>query len=151
MQNSKADFAKEQFSQGYNCAQAVLSSVAADFGLPLELAYRLAAPFGGGMGRMGETCGAVTGAFMALGLKYGNTLATDKDAKERTYLVAAEFAHRYRQRQGSILCRELLGVDISDPQGLQQARQQELFTARCPRLVQLAAQLLEEMLAEQPQ
>ncbi|MEW5870211.1 MAG: C-GCAxxG-C-C family protein [Chloroflexota bacterium] len=149
MQHSKADFAKEQFSQGYNCAQAVLSSAADDFGLPVELAYRLAAPFGGGMGRMGETCGAVTGAFMALGLKYGNTLPTDKDAKERAYQATVEFACRFHQRQGSILCRELLGVDIGDPQGLQQARQQDLFTARCPLVVYHAAQLLQEMLAEQ--
>ncbi len=143
--------ATDRFMGGYNCAQAVLSAFSADFDLPIDLAYRLGAPFGGGMGRLGEVCGAVTGAFMVLGLKYGNTSATDQPAKERAYLTTADFAHRFRERQGSILCRDLLGMDISDPQALQIARETALFTTRCPIFVRVAIEVLEELLGEVPE
>ena len=84
------DIAVARFQEGYACSQSVLSAYAPLFDLDPELALRIAAPFGGGMGCMGEVCGAVTGAFMVLGLKVGNTLAQDKASKEASYDLARE-------------------------------------------------------------
>ena len=140
------DIAVARFQEGYACSQSVLSAYAPLFDLDPELALRIAAPFGGGMGRMGEVCGAVTGALMVLGLKVGNTLAQDKASKEASYDLAREFAERFRKRHGSILCRELLGVDISTAEGLQVARQRGLFKELCPRLVGDSSEIVAELL-----
>lgn len=113
-----------------------------------ETALKLAAGFGGGMGRMADTCGAVTGAFLALGLKYGPATAGDSRAKEKTYELVREFASRFKARNGSLACRDLLGCDISAPDGWQRARQQKLTSTVCPKIVQDAAETLEELLAE---
>ena len=93
---------------------------------------------------MAETCGAVTGAMMVLGLEHGNT-APDREAKERVYEQVREFAQRFRARNGSLLCRELLGCDISTPEGLQQAREADFVLKICPKFVRDAAEILEEM------
>ena len=108
---------------------------------------RLAAPFGGGMARMGETCGAVTGAFMVIGLQLGNTTAEDQESKERTYQLVREFVRRFAARHGSIKCRELLGCDLSTPEGWQRAREQGLFTTRCREFVRDSAQIVAELLS----
>lgn len=138
------------FEQGFACSQAVLSAFALDLGLDRDLALRLASGFGGGMGRMGGTCGAVTGALMVLGLRYGNTDAADTAAKERAYDVVRAFADQFQARNGSIVCRELLGYDISRPDARQRARDEGLFTTLCPRLVRDAAEILEALLADSP-
>lgn len=140
------DIAAARFDEGYACSQSVFSAYAPLFDLDPELALRIAAPFGGGMGRMGEVCGAVTGAFMVLGLKAGNTLAQDRASKEASYDLAREFAERFRRRHRSILCRELLGIDISTSEGLQAARQRGLFKELCPMLVRDSAEIVAELL-----
>jgi C_GCAxxG_C_C family probable redox protein len=136
------------FKAGFNCSQAVLAAFAAELGLDREAALRVAAAFGGGMGRMGETCGAVTGALMALGLKYGQTVPEDKAAKEYTYALAREFAKRFRARHGSTLCRELLGYDLGTPEGLQAVREKGLHDSVCVGLVGDSAEIVEQMLSE---
>ena len=143
---SPTDIAVARFDEGYACSQSVLSAYAPLFDLDPELALRIAAPFGGGMGCMGEVCGAVTGALMVLGLKVGNTLAQDRASKEASYGLAREFAERFRKRHGSILCRELLGTDISTPEGLQAARARGLFKGICPILVRDSAEIVAELL-----
>jgi C_GCAxxG_C_C family probable redox protein len=140
------EIAVARFQEGYACSQSVLSAYAPLFDLDPELALRIAALFGGGMGRMGEVCGAVTGAFMVLGLKAGNTLAEDRASKEAAYDLAREFAERFRKRHGSILCRELLGCAIDTPEGLQAARQRGLFKELCPRLVGDSSEIVAELL-----
>jgi len=100
------------------------------------------------MGRMAQTCGAVTGAFMVLGLKYGNADIHDKEARERIYGLVREFARRFENRNGSIVCRELLGCDISNPEGAAAAKENGLFASVCPKLVGDAAEILEEMMNE---
>jgi len=95
---------------------------------------------------MGETCGAVTGAFMVIGLKYGNTKTGDDGARERTYELVGEFAKRFRSSHGSIVCRELLGYDLSNPEERTAARKKGLFTTLCPQLVQDAVEILEKIL-----
>jgi len=145
--NSKIQNAVEKFEKGFNCSQAVLSSFSEQFGLDCNTALRIATGFGGGM-KIGETCGAVTGAFMVLGLKYGNATPEDKETKEKTYEMVIEFTNRFKARNGSVICRELLGCDISTPEGSKVAVEKGLFSSVCPRLVQDAAEILEEMLNE---
>ena len=134
------------FKEGFNCSQAVLSVYGPQFGLGREAALKLACGFGGGM-RMGQVCGAVTGAFMVIGLKHGQTEAVDKESKERTYRLVKEFAEKFTLRNSSIICRELLGCDISTPEGIKTATEKDLFNSFCPKMVQDAAEILEEMLS----
>jgi C_GCAxxG_C_C family probable redox protein len=137
--------AVSRFAEGFNCSQAVFSAFAESLGIEETDALRIAAGFGGGMGRMAEICGAVTGALMVLGMKYGGT-TPDREAKERVYQQVREFAARFRARHGSLVCRDLLGCDISTAAGHQSAREQNLFTSRCPPFVRGAAEILEELL-----
>jgi C_GCAxxG_C_C family probable redox protein len=140
------DIAVARFQDGYACSQCVFSAYAPLFDLDPELALRIAAPFGAGMGRMGEVCGAVSGAFMVFGLKAGNTIAQDRASKERAYDLVRAFAECFRALHGSILCRELLGYAIDTPEGLQAARERGLFVELCPRLVQDSAEIVAELL-----
>jgi C_GCAxxG_C_C family probable redox protein len=107
---------------------------------------KVAAGFGGGMGRMAGTCGAVTGAYMVIGLKYGNTLADDRDAKERTHAKVQDFARRFCERHHWLECKKLLGCDISTAEGMELARDKKLFVSICPQLVAHAAEVLESVL-----
>jgi C_GCAxxG_C_C family probable redox protein len=143
---SQVEEAVARFKKGFNCAQSVCSTYAEQFGVASETALKISAGFGGGMGRMAETCGAVSGAFMILGLKYGAIDSEDKEAKEKTYERVKEFAKRFTDRNGFLVCKELLDYDISTPEGHEQAKEQELFFTRCPQLVRSAAKILEEML-----
>jgi C_GCAxxG_C_C family probable redox protein len=143
---SKVEAAVGCFEEGFNCSQAILSTYGGEFELKGETALRAASGLGAGMGRLGEVCGAVTGALIVIGLKHGHTKAKDKEAKEKTYALVQDYAGRFRARNDSILCRELLGCDISTPEGMEQARQKGLFTERCPRFVRAAAEILEDVL-----
>ena len=100
------------------------------------------------MGRQGEVCGAVTGALMLLGLKTGNITAADRTAKEKTYALVDEFTARFRARHKTIVCRELLGCVLNTPEGLQQAKEQQLFLKVCPQVVHDAAEIVSEMLQD---
>ena len=134
-----------RFAVGFNCSQSVLSAYAEHFGFDEETAMKISSGFGGGMGRMADTCGAVTGAFMVLGLRYGQA-SSDREAKEAIYARIREFARRFQARNGSVVCRELLGCDISAPEGLQRAKDEKLLTTICPKFVRDACEILEEML-----
>jgi C_GCAxxG_C_C family probable redox protein len=138
------DLARSRFSEGFSCSQSVLAAFAPELGLDADVALRVSAAFGGGMGRTGGTCGAVTGALMVLGLRYGPTVA-DKVAKELTYAQAREFIARFEARHGATTCADLLGVNISTPEGQAAAREANLFKTTCPGLVASAAAILEEM------
>ena len=141
-----ADRVVSRLSEGFACSQAVLLGFASSFGLDPDVAARVSAAFGGGMGRMGEVCGAVSGALMVIGLASGNVTAQDKESKERAYQLVREFASRFRSRHGSLLCRELLGCDLSQPGALALAHERKLFAARCPTLVRDAAEIAAELL-----
>ena len=143
---SKADIAVSSFNEGFNCSQSVLSSFAPEFGLDREAALKVSCAFGGGMGRMGKTCGAVTGAFMVIGLKYGKIKAEDNQAKEKTYELVKYFVKRFKSRYGYIECQELLGYDISTPEGRQMAQEKKLFHTLCPKFVENAVKILEQIL-----
>lgn len=142
---SKVENAVSCFREGFLCSQALLSVFGPDLGLDRETALKVSAAFGGGMARLGETCGAVSGAVMVIGLKYGHFEARDEQAKEKTYRLAREFVAGFEAVHGSTVCRELLGCDISTPEGLRSAREQKLFSTVCPKYVQTAAEIIERM------
>jgi C_GCAxxG_C_C family probable redox protein len=140
----RIDLALSRFNEGFSCSQSVLATFAPQLGLDLDAALRVSAAFGGGMGRLGHTCGAVTGALMVLGLKYGATVP-DPVARERTYALTREFVARFEARHGATACADLLGVNIGTPEGQAAARAANLFKATCPGLVASAAAIIEEM------
>lgn len=142
----EVDQAVACFAKGFNCSQAVLSACGPRFGLDHETALKAAGAFGGGMARMGETCGAVTGAFMVIGLKHAKIKEADDAAREKTYEVVTEFVARFKARNNSILCRDLLGCDLSAPGGLQTAKEKNLFTTICPKFVKDATEIIGELL-----
>jgi len=133
----------ECFNNGFNCAQAILSTYCEQFGLDGETARKLSCGFGAGMGRLGETCGAVTGAYMLIGLKYGQSSVGDSEAKERTYRLIQEFSRQFIEHNQSTNCRELLGVDLLH--GDKQLAGQRVQTV-CPKAVKDAAEILENIL-----
>ena len=141
--------AAELFLNGYNCAQAVAVAFSDLTGLDEQLSARLASSFGGGMGRMREVCGAVSGMLMVAGILYGYDTPGDDAAKKAHYTLVQTLAGEFREKNGSIVCRELLGLakDQKDtPQS--EARTAEYYKKRpCAKLVALAASLTEEALS----
>jgi C_GCAxxG_C_C family probable redox protein len=131
------------FSQNFNCCQAVFSAFATRLDLDNETALKLASPFGGGIARRGLICGAVTGALMALGLGRG----ADKPAgKEKIYRLSQEFMRRFEEKHNTLLCRNLIGIDISVPEGWEKAKKAGKFTITCPSLVWDAAEIAHDLL-----
>ncbi len=130
---------------GLSCSQALLSVYGHYFGFDKETAIKLASAFGGGMGRMAETCGAVTGALMVLGLTYR---IEDPEAKEKVYTKTEKFIKQFKSRNGSILCREMLGYDMGTAEGLSIIKEKHLIPTVCPKFVQDAAEITETILSE---
>jgi C_GCAxxG_C_C family probable redox protein len=146
MMMSRVENALNTFENGYNCAQAVFSAYGPECGIDRGTAIKLAAPFGGGMGALGEVCGAVSGALMVLGLRYGNIDIADRESKEKPYQMAREFVEKFREKNGSLLCRDLIRIDISTPEGIEKAREENVFSEICPNFVQEAVKILEVLL-----
>jgi len=136
------------FKEGLNCTQAVLSTYGPLFGLDRENAVKLAKAFGSGMG-MGETCGAVTGALMVIGLKHARLKGGTLFSKDKTKEIAREFVARFKARNETTECRELLGCDVSSFEGLKTAKKEKHFKKRCPKFVQDAAEILEELVEQE--
>ncbi len=126
----------------------MLSTYGPRFGLDRENAVKIAKAFGSGMG-MGETCGAVTGALMVLGLKHARVKGSGLFSKDRTEDIAREFAARFKARNGTTECRELLGCDLGTTEGLKTAKKEKHFKKRCPKFVQDAAEILEEIFEQE--
>ena len=140
--------AAELFLEGYNCAQAVAVAFCDVTGMDKEVTGRLASSFGGGMGRMREVCGAVSGMLMVAGYLYGYSGAQDPGKMEH-YALVQELAGKFREQAGSIVCRDILKNPPSDPTPT--PRTAEFYKQRpCARLVILAAQILDEYIAEHP-
>ena len=137
------------FREGYNCSQAVVCAFCDLTGLSVEEAARLSSSFGGGMGRLREVCGTVSGALLVLGLVCGYDSPTDQEAKKAHYHRVQEYARRFQEQNGSIICRDLLrGIPVAagpDPE----ERNAEFYARRpCLRLAGKAAALLDDLLAE---
>ena len=141
--------AAELFLEGYNCAQAVAVAFTDLTGMEKQEAARLAAPFGGGMGRMREVCGAVSGMLMVLGQLYGYDNSDAESTKKELYKQVQDLAEKFRQENGSIICREILKNPPSDPNPT--PRTAEFYAQRpCARMVMAAARLLDEYIADHP-
>ncbi len=106
----RQDIAEDLFKQGFNCAQAVTAACADIYGINQDLALRLSASFGGGIGRMRQTCGAACGMFLLAGLQTGSSTPHDADGKQYNYTVVQQLAETFRQENGSLICSELLGL-----------------------------------------
>jgi C_GCAxxG_C_C family probable redox protein len=143
---SEIEKAVSCFEEGFMCSQALLTAYAEQFGLDRENALRISAAFGGGMGRMGEICGAVTGAFMALGLKYGRTAVRDTRSHEKTTRLVNVFVERFKSLNGSIVCRELLDCDLSTEQGQRAFVDKKLRDKLCTKFVRDAATIVKDLL-----
>ena len=144
-QNTYEKTACALFSAGYNCAQAVFLAFATEEdGLSKETALRLSAPFGGGMGRMGEVCGALSGAFMALGLRRGYADPQDTAAKAALYDEVQALGKAFAAEHGTLLCRELL----ENAENAQASAGSRAAGSPCGAFVSTAARLLSEKLAE---
>jgi C_GCAxxG_C_C family probable redox protein len=143
---SRAQYAVESFKEGFSCSQAVVAAFSDLFELDRQKALKISQAFGGGMARMGLTCGAVTGAFMAIGLKYGRTRPEDEEAKEKTYALVHDFIREFKARHGSIVCRELIGVDLGTAEGHKQAIESGVFENLCCQYVQDAVEILDRIL-----
>jgi C_GCAxxG_C_C family probable redox protein len=143
---SKADCAVSFFRQGFSCSQAVAAAFAADYGLDQEAALRLSQPFGGGIARRADWCGAVTGAFLVIGLKHGRVRPEDTAARDKTYALVQELVARFEARHGQVKCRDLLGCDLGTPEGRKRIEALKLHQTKCEDFVRDAAALLEELL-----
>lgn len=135
---SRINEAVQLFENGHLCSQAVFEVFSEEFGLPASGAFKIGACFGSGM-RQGEVCGACTGALMALGLKYG-------DDKTKCDEVSNEFFKEFKNENGSFICRDLLGCDISTPGGVAHAINNNLFKELCPRMVASAVEITEKIM-----
>lgn len=143
---SRAQHAAASFKEGFSCSQAVVSAFGELFELDRPKALKISQAFGGGMARMGLTCGAATGAFMVIGLKYGRTQPDDEEAKEKTYGLVHDFIKEFKSRHGSIICRELIGVDLGTAEGHKQAVERGVFENLCSNYVHDAVEILERIL-----
>ena len=140
--------AAELFLGGYNCAQAVAVAFADVTGMDTREAAKLASPFGGGMGRMREVCGAVSGMLMVVGQLYGYD-SPDPAAQKECYALVQQLADKFREQTGSIICREILKNPPSDPSPT--PRTAEYYAQRpCVRMVMVAAQILDEYITQNP-
>ncbi|MDO4189656.1 MAG: C-GCAxxG-C-C family protein [Lachnospiraceae bacterium] len=128
----------------YNCAQAVLGAFAEELGLSEEQAMKVALCFSAGA-RKGEVCGAVSGATMALGLRYGKIGDNEAESKVLAYQKASEFMDRFKSENGTYICREILGCDLSTEEGRTYAQENNCFDEICPNMVKLAVKILESI------
>ena len=146
LMSDRTTIAINLFGKGFNCAQSVLCAFAGDLDLEEIDALRVAGMFGGGMGHMGKVCGAVTGAFMVLGLLYSRTKEGEDARKLEGYSLVQEFSKRFAAIHGMIDCRALIGIDISTPEGLAEAKAKKVFETCCAAYVKDAVQILEDII-----
>ena len=138
--------AKKRFEEtDFSCSQAVFSTLAPDLGIDEENALKISSAFGGGMMRHGEVCGAVTGSLMALGLKFGSK---SPGTEEKVREASQELMHLFKEKNGSLLCKELLGYHLMIPEEREAAKESGVFSKKCPLLVQNATELAMEILDE---
>lgn len=135
------------FDKGFNCCQSVLTAFSDDFSLDNETAMKIASGFGGGM-RKGETCGAVTGALMVLGLKYGYFIEGDLDSKNRSNAIALDFQNRFIDINQTVICKELLGYDLSTVDGMSKLKEIGAFSKFCPKYIEDCVGILQKMIGD---
>jgi len=143
---TKSDEALASFRNGFTCSSAVFSAFSDELGLDSDTAKKIACGFGAGISKTGNICGAVSGAVMVIGLKYGKTKMGDDAATEKTRALVRKFMQEFTKRHGSVCCTELLGYNLGKPDEYEKARDSKLFVTKCPQLVEDAAAILEKIL-----
>ncbi len=143
---TKPEDAIASFRSGFTCSSAVFSTFSRELGLDPEIARKCACGFGAGISKTGSVCGAVSGAILVIGLKYGKTKQGDDAATEKTRTLVGEFMQEFVKRHGSVNCTELLGYNLSKPDEYERARQEKLFSTKCPELLGDAVAILERIL-----
>jgi C_GCAxxG_C_C family probable redox protein len=146
---SKAGIAEENVIKGFSCSQSLFSTYCEDLGMDRITGLRVAGIMGGGVCGHGEICGAITAVAMLIGLKYGRTNPEDAAAKEFSYGLGKEFVRRFRKEFEAIKCKELLGYDLSTDIGVKCLDKNQLIKQLCPGIVKRAAEIYEELMAEQ--
>jgi C_GCAxxG_C_C family probable redox protein len=144
---SKEIKAIDSFRSGLNCAQSVLTSYAEELNLDPEIASSVSCGFGGGMGRLQETCGAVTGAFMVLGIYNCRKYKDYKDRKEKTYAMIQECNEKFKSLHGTVNCRVLLNCDLRTEEGRRYAHDHNLHETICEKCVSDSVKIIEELLS----
>lgn len=144
---SHAEKAAEYFNNNFNCSQSVFASYAKELGVDEKTALKIATNFGGGA-RKGELCGAVSGALMVLGCRAGHCDSDDTEAKGKAYALSEEYMNRFIAANGSVVCRDLLGYDIAKKEDMEKIKEKKLFQTICPKMVEIAVEILEQMMAE---
>ncbi|MDO5291487.1 MAG: C-GCAxxG-C-C family protein [bacterium] len=150
MATTRSDKAVELFKQGYNCSQSVFAAFADLYGMDQETALRVSSSFGGGMGRMREVCGSVSGMFMVAGMETGATEGRDIEGKKHNYDVVQQLAAQFKETNHTIICRELLGLDTKNNTDTRpEARTAEYYKKRpCAELIRQSAEIIENYLRE---
>ena len=144
--------AVELFKEGFNCSQSVVAAFADQYGFTREQALRMSASFGGGIGRMRETCGAACGLFLLAGLETGATDGADREGKAANYAVVQELAEEFKKRNGALKCADLLGLSKKEPVvSTPEARTPQYYAKRpCAKMVEEAARIWCEYLEKKP-
>jgi len=143
---SRIDEALSNFGNDFNCAQSIFGAFANHYGLDRDKALKISSGFGGGMGRSGRTCGAVTGTYMVIGLKYGMGATKDLEAKDKAYQLINEFSKQFEEKIGSMICKEILDCEINTPEGMDYFSKNELLEKKCFQCVKSSAEILDEIL-----
>lgn len=148
----KSEYAKKAmqlFKEGYNCSQSVLLAFKDKYDIDEKTILRLSSSFGGGMGRLREVCGTVSGMFMVAGLLYGYDLPEDREGKIEHYTRIQELAQKFKDLNGSIVCRDLLGLSVSKDSPIPSERTAEYYKKRpCINLIGMSAAILEQYIEE---
>lgn len=139
--------AKELFHQGFNCSQSVVAACADIYGMDEQMALRVAASFGGGIGRMRQTCGAACGMFLLAGLENGSALPGDAEGKKKNYALVQDLAAKFKDENGSLICAELLGIAPKPQEPTPEARTEAYYKKRpCADMVASAVRIYLESL-----
>ncbi len=146
---ARRELAMGNFLKGYNCAQSVVLAFADIIDIDTDTLIRISSSFGGGMGRLREVCGSVSGMFIVAGYLYGYGTPDTGELKSNHYSIIQELAHTFEQKNGSIVCRELLGLSVKEQSPIPEARTAEYYKKRpCKELIGMAAQILDDYISE---
>jgi len=153
MENERIEKAVALFKEGFNCSQSVVAAFADKYGFTNEQAFKISASFGGGIGRMRETCGAACGLFMLAGMETGATEGADREGKAANYKLVQELAEEFKQRNGALRCADLLGLSKNEPVvSTPEARTNQYYAKRpCVKMVEEAARIWCEYLEKHTQ
>ncbi len=144
----KKEKAVQKFMKGYNCAQSIVSTFSEELGLMEKQALMITTGLGAGINYQGKTCGAVLGAYIILGLRYGVENADDQEGKLKLRKLLDQFSKDFSEKYNSLNCKDILGLDVSKEEELEELREKNAFREVCPKVVETAAIIVDKMLKD---